>query len=121
MTSRLNVGSPAEPAAATARSTFAGSWVRPSDASTCGTIDCTPMDTRFTPAPTYVSRSSTVTSSGLHSTVTSAPAASGTARSTSARPAAGTSVGVPPPTNTLVAGAIPRCTSRSISVRSAWR
>ena len=58
--------------------------VRPSAASTCGTIDWTPIETRFTPAPTNVSNIASVTSSGLHSTVTSAPGASGMARSTAA-------------------------------------
>ncbi len=121
MMSRLNVGSPTARAAATARSTLAGSWVRPSAASTCGTIDCTPIDTRLTPAATYVSNSDSVTSSGLHSTVTSAPGARGIARSTAASPSAGTSDGVPPPTKTLVAGAIPPSTARSTSVRTASR
>jgi hypothetical protein len=65
--------------------------------------------------------SSSVTSSGLHSTVTSAPAASGMARSTVARSPAGTSDGVPPPTNTLDASGIPAATARSMSVRTASR
>ena len=75
--SRLNVGIPASRTAATARSTFAGSCVRPSEASTCGDIDCTPMLTRFTPPERNVRSMSTVTSSGLHSTVTSAPSTVG--------------------------------------------
>ena len=41
---------PASRAHATARATFSGSWVRPSSASTWARIDCTPSDTRFTPA-----------------------------------------------------------------------
>ena len=56
-----------------------------------------------------------MTSSGLHSTVTSAPSASGIARSTLANWSAGTSVGVPPPTNTVSAGGMPASTARSIS------
>ena len=45
------------------------------------------------------------TESGLHSTVTSAPAARSIASRMRARPAAGISDGVPPPKKTLVAGA----------------
>jgi hypothetical protein len=62
------------------------------------------MLTRFTPADAYVCINSTVTSSGLHSTVTSAPGANGMVVSTAANSSAGTRVGVPPPTNTLVTG-----------------
>src|ERR671912_512393 len=101
MMSRLNDRRPTARTASTARSTLAGSCVRPSEARTWGTIDCTPMETRSTPAAAYVSISVGVTSSGLHSTVTSAPGASGIARSTSARPSAGTSVGLPPPLELL--------------------
>ena len=77
--SRLNVGISASTIARTARSTFAGSCVRPSAASTCGDIDCTPMLTRLTPPDRYVRNISTVTSSGLHSTVTSASSRRGIA------------------------------------------
>jgi hypothetical protein len=47
---------------------------------------------------------SAVTSSGLHSTVISASSVTGIALSTSANSSGSTSVGVPPPTNTLLAG-----------------
>ena len=62
-----------------------------------------------------------MTVSGLHSTVTSAPGASGIAASTRIRPSAGTSDGVPPPKNTLVAAGIPAATARSTSVTTAAR
>ena len=44
---------PAVRAYAIARSTLAGSWVRPSARRTLGTIDCTPKLKRFTPARAY--------------------------------------------------------------------
>ena len=48
-----------------------------------------------------------MTVSGLHSTVTSAPARDGMAASTRMSDAGGTSDGVPPPKNTLVAAGRP--------------
>ena len=121
MRSTLNVAMPAARAASTARSTLRGSCERPSAPSTCGTIDCTPIDTRLTPAAANVSNIVTVTSSGLHSTVISASGVTGIDCSTAARPSGGTSVGVPPPTNTLDAGGIPAPTAPVTSVRSASR
>ena len=53
MRSRFTCSNPASRAHCTARSTPAGSWVRPSSASTWGCIDCTPNDSRFTPALRY--------------------------------------------------------------------
>ena len=74
MRSTLTRSKPAARASATARRTFAGSCVRPSPARTCGTIDCTPKLSRSTPARRYASSLAASTLSGLHSTVTSAPA-----------------------------------------------
>ena len=96
---------PAARAPSTARATLSGSWVRPSAASTCARIDCTPNDTRFTPAARYARSLSRSTESGLHSTVTSASSARGMASRIRVSAAASSSDGVPPPKNTLLAGA----------------
>src|SRR6267378_2426427 len=58
MRSRLNVSKPTSRARATERRTLFGSWVRPSASSTCGTIDCTPSETRVTPAARYAANNS---------------------------------------------------------------
>ena len=68
-------------------------------------IDCTPNDTRFTPAARYARSLARSTESGLHSTVTSASAARGIASRIRVSAAASSSDGVPPPKNTLLAGA----------------
>ncbi len=57
-----------------------------------------------------------VTSSGLHSTVTSAPATVATDSSTDTSRSAGMRDGVPPPTNTEVAAGMP---SRSVARRTS--
>jgi hypothetical protein len=101
--------------------TFAGSCVRPSDASTCGTIDCTPKLNRFTPPRRYARRRAGVTVSGLHSTVTSAPGDRSMWSSTLISASAGTSDGVPPPKNTLVADGMPSRRARSRSATHASR
>ena len=95
--------------------------MRPRAASTWAEVDCTPNDRRFTPPARYVSTSSGVTLSGLHSTVTSASGVRGTRASTATSSAAGTIDGVPPPTKIDVATGIPASTSRSASVRHAAR
>ncbi len=98
---------PASSAHPTARSTLAGSWVRPSAASTWARIDCTPNDTRLTPAAAYRRNLVASTESGLHSTVTSAPAARGMTSRIDVNALASSSDGVPPPKNTLVASGRP--------------
>ena len=107
----------ASPIAATARSTLAGSWVRPVLPSTCGDIDCTPTLTRFTHPP-YRYDISTVTSSGLHSTVTSGPSRRGIVAISSDSVSAATSVGVPPPTKIVSATGSPR--RRRAGFRWTW-
>ena len=94
---------PASRANVTDRRTLSRSCVRPSASSTCGTIDCTPNDTRFTPASRYAANNAVDTVSGLHSTVTSAPGARTTAERTDTSSSAGSNDGVPPPKNTDVA------------------
>ena len=75
---------------------------------------------RVTPAARYVASRSSVTSSGLHSTVTSAPGARGMASSTETNRSAGSRDGVPPPKKTDVAAAMPsRSVARAISVTHA--
>ncbi len=104
---------PASRAQPTARSTFAGSWVRPSASNTCARIDCTPNETRFTPARAYSRSLAASTESGLHSTVTSAASARGIASRIDVSARASSSDGVPPPKNTRVASGNAR---RSMSV-----
>ena len=88
--------------------TLAGVWVRSSTASTRGTADCIPKETRVNPASFSRARSSRVTESGLASVVTSAPSTmpkrSIPARRIRARSSAGRRVGVPPPKNTVLSG-----------------
>ena len=114
---------PASRAHRTARGTLSGSCVRSRTASTCGTADCIPKDTRVTPAAASTARDSGVTESGLASVVTSAPAASpklsAACARTAARSSAGSSVGVPPPKNTLCSGR--GATPESSSTRRAQR
>ncbi len=82
-----------------------GSWVRSSVASTCGTADCMPNETRVKPASASTRSDSGVTESGLASVVTSASSARPQAFrmpvSTRARSSAGSIVGVPPPKKTV--------------------
>ena len=68
---------------------------------------------RFTPAEAYVSICGWVTSSGLHSTVNSAPAAMVSGSNTLISNSAGTRLGVPPPTKIDV------ISGRSAATRSA--
>src|SRR5713101_4172028 len=77
----LNVSNPASRAHPTARTTDRTPCCRPNDANTCGTIDCTPNETRVPPARRYETSEDGDTLSGLHSTVTSAPGASRTSPS----------------------------------------
>jgi len=83
------------------------------------TIDCTPMLTRLTPAAAKVSIIGPVTLSGLHSTLTSAPADTGTAARMRAMYAGSISVGVPPPRKTVSAGGIPAATLCPMSATTA--
>ena len=91
--------------------------LRPSAASTCGAIDCTPSEIRVTPPARYAASSAGVTVSGLHSTVTSAPSARGIASRTATSSSAGSSDGVPPPKKTEVAAPRPSATAPPISRR----
>src|SRR5713101_1812603 len=100
----LNVSNPASRAHPTARTTDRTPCCRPNDANTCGTIDCTPNETRVPPARRYETSEDGDTLSGLHSTVTSAPGASRTSPSRDTSKPEGTSDGVPPPKKTEVAG-----------------
>src|SRR4029453_1899362 len=106
MRSRLTAGTPAARRVATAASTLAASWTRPRAASTRSSKLWAPIETLATPAPTSPAAIAASTVSGLASTVTSAPGATGSSSrsraSTRARSSAGSRVGVPPPTNTLV-------------------
>ena len=77
------------------------------------------MLTRLTPARANTSIIPAVTSSGLHSIVTSAPADTGTAASIRAMCAGSMSVGVPPPMNTVSATGMPDPTARRMSVTTA--
>ena len=72
----------ADPRGSTRRrgSTLSGSCWRPSRSRIRGTIDCTPRLILVTPPSAKTASSSSVTSSGLHSTVTSAPSTSGSSR-----------------------------------------
>ena len=108
MRSRLTPSNPAARAQPTTCGTRSGSCVRSRVASTCGTADCMPNDTRVKPASRSRSRSARSTLSGLASVVTSAsgrtPSSSRTAPSSRARSAGGSRVGVPPPRKTVAAG-----------------
>ena len=104
--------------AETARSTLRRSCVRPSEPSTWAAIDCTPRLTRVTPPSAYARISSPVTSSGLHSIVTSADGVTGIAASSPVSSSAESIEGVPPPTNTLVASGIPLSTALRMSSRT---
>src|SRR6478735_5255057 len=127
--------SPASRAAATAVRTLSGSCVRSRAARTCGTADCMPMERRVTPDAASSAATADVTVSGLASTVISAPSAtpkvSRTPASMRARSPGGSSVGVPPPKNTVDAGRFPPArwstgaassiSRRSVSAYSSWR
>ncbi len=110
MRSRLTCR-PAARAHSTTSGIRAGSWVRSRVASTCGTADCTPKLTRLKPAAGERRQAASSTESGFASVVTSAPGAMPqvrrTAPSIAARSLTGRMVGVPPPKNTVVAGAPP--------------
>jgi hypothetical protein len=77
-------------------------------ASTCGTADCTPNETRVKPPSRSSASESGVTLSGFASVVTSTPGTrpnvESRARSIRSRSADGSWVGVPPPTNTVSTG-----------------
>ena len=75
---------------------------------------------RFTPPSKYVAIIASVTSSGLHSIVTSAPGTSGNSLRQAISATGGTSVGVPPPTNTVSTDGMPAATLRRMSVTSAF-
>ena len=96
---------PASRVAATARATLSGSWVRSSVASTCGTADCMPIETRVNPPAASSASDSGVTESGLASVVTSAsgasPKRSRMPPSILTRSPDLSIVGVPPPTKTV--------------------
>ena len=98
---------PARRAHSTTRGTRAGSWVRSRTFSTWGTADCIPKETRVKPPSARAARPASSTESGLASVVTSASAASPkhsrTRSSMLTRSAAGSMVGVPPPTKTVCA------------------
>ena len=108
MRSRLTCSKPASRAQPTTAGTRNGSWVRSSVASTCGTSDCIPKEIRLKPTWRSSSRSHSATLSGLASVVTSAPGASPNSAAMAARmePSSpgGSSVGVPPPKNTVDTG-----------------
>ncbi|CAB5055159.1 unannotated protein [freshwater metagenome] len=74
---------------------------------------------RLTPAATYVFIISTVTSSGLHSTVISALSVTGIAATIDASNSGARRVGVPPPKNTVSATGIPASTARAMSAITA--
>ncbi len=83
-----------------ARSASAGPCRRPSLRSTSGSKDCTPIETRVTPAARQAAARPASADSGLASSVTSAPGGSPSARaaSTTRAMAEGSqSDGVPPP------------------------
>ena len=56
MRSTFTEAKPASPASATARATWVVPWRRPRLSSTWGTMDCTPNDTRFTPARRHAAK-----------------------------------------------------------------
>ncbi len=70
-----DTASPASRAQRTTSGIRRGSWVRSSVASTCGTADCMPNDTRVNPPRASSASDSGVTESGLASVVTSASSA----------------------------------------------
>ena len=72
MRSTLTCSNPASRAQRTASGTRAGSWVRSSVASTCGTADWTPNEMRVKPPSRSSASESGVTLSGFASVVTSA-------------------------------------------------
>ena len=127
MRSRLTC-SPAARAQATTSGIRAGSCVRSSVASTCGTADCIPKLTRVKPAAASSARLRSSTESGFASVVTSAPGArpqvSRMPASRLARSETGSRVGVPPPKKTVDAGrgsapvaASTRCRLRDLGER----
>ncbi len=88
-------------AARTARSAASGEWRRPSFASTPGSNDCTPTETRFTPAARQARSRAGSHDSGFTSSVTSAsvgsPNRARTAAITAPISSGAQSDGVPPP------------------------
>ena len=84
-----------------ARSASSAPWRRPSFASTPGSNDCTPMETRFTPASRQAASRAGSQDSGFTSSVISSAAGRRTGRAaaaiTSATSAGSQSDGVPPP------------------------
>jgi hypothetical protein len=123
MRSRLTAR-PASRAQPTACGTRAGSCVRSSVASTCGTADCIPNETRVNPAAASAARLSGDTESGFASVVTSACASSPNRSrippSSAARSPGGSNVGVPPPRKTVDAGRAGRpAASRTFTARSS--
>ena len=88
-------------AVAMARAAASPSWRRPSCASTPGSNDWTPMETRLTPASRQAASRARSQDSGLASMVTSAPAGSRqrprTPSTTAATSSAAQRDGVPPP------------------------
>ena len=99
--SRLTLSMPAARVASSAARARAASWMRPRRRNSSSRNDCTPMLTRFTPADRYAVIASTVTVSGLASSVTSASGESANAeRQVSMRlpiSSGDSSDGVPPP------------------------
>ena len=100
--------------ASTARRTLAGSWVRPSAASTCGTIDCTPrLDAVHAGGAVGRQQRRRSRCRGCTRPSPRRPAPAAMASSTASSPSAGTSDGVPPPKNTLVATGMPAGVDRA--------
>ena len=90
-----------------ARSASAGPWRLPSLWSTEGSKDCTPIETRFTPASRQAAARAASADSGFASIVTSAPRGSPSARAASTTRAiaeASQSDGVPPPRKSVAQG-----------------
>ena len=116
MRSTLTCSNPASRAQRTASGTRAGSCVRSSVASTCGTADWTPNEMRVKPPSRSSASESGETLSGFASVVTSAPGTrpkvEPSAWSIRTRSADGSWVGVPPPKNTVsTAGSSPLAAS----------
>jgi hypothetical protein len=113
-------------AMATARRASAAEWLRPRKFSAASSKDCTPSDSRFTPAFAKAANLSASASVGLASSVTSTAPSVGQSRRTPSmirRTQAGCiSDGVPPPKNTeeSLRGPIrSACLSRSFRMASA--
>ena len=98
MRSTLTEANPASPARDSAEATCVVPWRRPRLSRTWGTMDCTPNDTRVTPAWRQRAKRGAEASSGLHSAVTSASGARTTASRIVPSSSPGRRDGVPPPT-----------------------